>query len=96
MQALRFHSCGDPAQVLRLEDIPTPQPGPGEVLVRMLAAPVNPSDRMFIAGTYGQAAQVPATAGFEGVGIVIESGGGWLGRFLKGRRVAVGCRWGGT
>ena len=96
MQALRFRSCGDPAQVIRLEEIPTPRPRPGEVLVRMIAAPINPSDRMFIAGTYGQAAQVPATAGFEGIGIVMESGGGWLGKFLRGRRVAVGCRSGGT
>jgi NADPH:quinone reductase-like Zn-dependent oxidoreductase len=59
------------------------------VLVRMLASPINPSDLMYIAGNYGLKPRLPATPGFEGVGVVEASGGGLLGRFRKGKRVAV-------
>ncbi len=62
----------------------------------MLAAPVNPSDLMFVRGQYTVAAQCPATPGFEGVGIVEESGGGLRGRLFRGRRVVVLNRRGGN
>src|SRR5262249_4379510 len=61
----------------------------GEVLVRMLASPINPSDLMYIAGGYGIKPRLPATPGFEGVGVVEASGGGVLGWLRKGKRVAV-------
>src|SRR5262245_16545274 len=89
MKAVVFDRCGDPAEVLELRDVPPPSPGPGQVRVRMLASPVNPSDLLFIRGQYGQAPKLPATPGFEGVGIVEESGGGLLGRRVLRRRVAV-------
>ncbi len=41
MKAIRVHEFGDP-EVLRLEEVPKPQPGPGQVLVRMHAIGVNP------------------------------------------------------
>jgi NADPH2:quinone reductase len=85
-----FDRFGPPAEVLRIqEDVPAPQPGRGEVMVRMLASPVNPSDLMYVAGKYGLKATLPATPGFEGVGVVEASGGGLLGWFRKGKRVAV-------
>jgi NADPH:quinone reductase-like Zn-dependent oxidoreductase len=85
-----FDRFGPPAEVLRLEDdVPAPQPKPGEVLVRMLASPVNPSDLMYVAGKYGLKPALPATPGFEGVGVVEATGGGVLGWFRKGKRVAV-------
>lgn len=85
-----FDRVGNPAEVLRLEDdVPAPQPRPGEVLVRMLASPINPSDLMYIGGKYGLTPDLPATPGFEGVGIVEATGGGVLGWLRKGRRVAV-------
>ncbi len=90
MKRVVFDHPGPPAEVLRLqEDVPAPQPARGEVLVRMLASPINPSDLMYIAGKYGITPTFPATPGFEGVGVVEASGGGLLGRLRKGKRVAV-------
>jgi NADPH:quinone reductase-like Zn-dependent oxidoreductase len=59
------------------------------VLVRMLASPINPSDLMYVRGSYTVAPMLPATPGFEGVGTVESSGGGLIGRLLVGRRVVV-------
>ena len=49
MKAVRYHDYGGP-EVLRYEDAPVPEPGPGEVLVRVYAAGVNPADRQIRAG----------------------------------------------
>jgi len=85
-----FDRTGPPAEVLRVEDdVPAPQPNHGEVLVRMLASPINPSDLMYIRGGYGITPALPATPGFEGVGVVEAVGGGILGWLRKGKRVAV-------
>jgi threonine dehydrogenase-like Zn-dependent dehydrogenase len=46
--------------------MPVPRPGPGEVLVRVFASPINPSDLMFIRGLYGFKKPPPAVPGFEG------------------------------
>ena len=86
MKAAVFERFGEPAEVLRCEDRPEPA-GDGLVRVRMLASPVNPSDLMTVRGEYNVRLEPPATPGFEGVGVV-ESGGGLLGRLLRGRRVA--------
>lgn len=96
MKSLQFSTPGDPASVLRLTDLPLPQPGPGQVRVRMLASPVNPSDLMYIRGHYTVPPVCPAVPGFEGVGIVEASGGGWRGKLFTGRRVVVLNRAGGN
>jgi NADPH:quinone reductase-like Zn-dependent oxidoreductase len=89
MRAIVFERFGEPADVLQARDAPEPVPGPGEVRVRMLVAPVNPSDLMTVRGVYGRLPTLPATPGLEGVGVVEANGGGLLGRLLLGRRVAV-------
>ncbi|MCA9034386.1 MAG: zinc-dependent alcohol dehydrogenase family protein [Planctomycetaceae bacterium] len=89
MRAVRFHSHGEPSSVLQLEEVPKPVPAHGQVLVRMLTAPVNPSDLMYIRGQYTVQARCPAIPGFEGVGVVEQSGGGLRGRIFTGKRVAV-------
>lgn len=89
MNAVVFDRTGPPAEVLELREVPAAEPRRGEVLVRMLASPVNPSDLMYVEGKYGLKPSLPATPGFEGVGVVEASGGGVLGWLRKGKRVAV-------
>ena len=90
MKRVVFDRFGPPAEVLHIQDdVPAPQPKRGEVLVRMLASPINPSDLMYVAGKYGLKPPLPATPGFEGVGVVEATGGGLLGWLRKGKRVAV-------
>ncbi len=73
---LVFKQTGKPADVLLMEtDTLIPQaPDGGEVLVRILAAPINPADLNLIEGTYGVKSQLPATPGIEGCGVVEISG----------------------
>jgi NADPH2:quinone reductase len=89
MKAVIFERFGDPSEVLHVRDVAVPEPGRGQVRVRMLASPINPSDLMSVQGIYGRRPELPATPGFEGVGIVEAAGPGLLGRFRVGRRVAV-------
>jgi NADPH:quinone reductase-like Zn-dependent oxidoreductase len=89
MKAIIFDRFGDPSEVLKVQDVPTPEPGRGEVRVRMISGPINPSDLLVVRGEYGRLPTLPATPGFEGVGVVEASGGGLLGKLRMGRRVAV-------
>ena len=84
MRAVIFEQFGDPAEVLQVREVPEPEPGPGQVLVRMLASPIGPADLLTIRGEYGHRLKLPATPGTEGVGIV-EAGraaGSALGRMV--------------
>jgi NADPH:quinone reductase-like Zn-dependent oxidoreductase len=89
MKAVVFGQFGEPSEVLRVEDVPVPEPGPGQVRVRMIASPVNPSDLLVVRGRYGVLPKLPATPGFEGVGVVDKAGPGLLGRLVVGKRVTV-------
>ena len=75
---------------LRVVEKPVPRPGRGQVLVRIEAAPCNPSDLLFLQGLYGVSKTLPTVPGREGAGTVVASGGGLLGRWLTGKRVACG------
>lgn len=92
MKSIVFDRFGPPEEVLQVRDVPLPEPGPGEVRVRMLASPINPSDLMTVRGEYGRLPRLPATPGFEGAGVIDAAGPGLL-RHLRGlkpgRRVAV-------
>lgn len=68
---------------------PTPTPGSGQVLVRLLAAPINPADLLFMQGYYGFQKPLPSIPGFEGVGVIVAAGGGIMGRLRLGERVVV-------
>ena len=89
MKSIVFDQPGDPRHVLHLRELPVPTPPKGHVLVRLLASPINPSDLIYITGAYNIKPSLPATPGFEGVGIVDRSGGGLLARLRVGKRVAV-------
>lgn len=80
---------------LEVQDVAVPRPGPGQVLVRMAASPVNPSDLMTIKGEYGIGAAYPFVPGLEGSGSVVDSGGGVMARMMLGRRVALATGAGG-
>lgn len=84
MLAVRQHSPdGKPV----VETIPVPQPGRGEVLVRMAASPINPSDLALLRGGYLNR-NYPFTPGLEGSGMVVGSGGGLMAGMRNGKRVA--------
>jgi len=89
MKSILFERFGDPSEVLEVKDSPVPVPGRGQVLVRMLASPINPSDLLYVRGVYGRRPELPASPGFEGVGVVESAGPGILGKFRRGKRVAV-------
>ncbi|MGL4463600.1 MAG: alcohol dehydrogenase catalytic domain-containing protein, partial [Planctomycetia bacterium] len=76
MKSSFYDRFGEPSEVLQVRDADKPTPGPGEVLVRMIASPINPSDMMTVRGVYFERPPLPAVAGYEGVGVVEASGGG--------------------
>lgn len=96
MKALIYEKHGDPADVLHVRDVALPEPGFRQVRVRMLASPINPSDLYTIAGRYGIGQKLPASPGYEGVGVVEKNGGGPIGWWRHGKRVAVISQNGGT
>jgi NADPH:quinone reductase-like Zn-dependent oxidoreductase len=75
-----------------LEEKPIPALKKGQVLIKMLAAPVNPSDLVYLLGKYGLPPQNGAYVGFEGCGIVIKANAGLYGKWLEGKRVAVSAQ----
>ncbi len=79
MSQLVITRTGPPAEVLELLPQPRPLPGPGEVLIRMQAAAINPADLNFIEGTYGTKPGVPCVPGMEGVGVIEALGRGVAG-----------------
>jgi NADPH2:quinone reductase len=87
MKAIRVHEFGGP-EVLKLEDVPTPQPSAGQALVRIHAAGVNPYDTYMRAGTYAIKPSLPYTPGSDGAGIV-EAVGEGVKRVRQGDRVYV-------
>ena len=90
MRAVRFHAHGPPADVLRVDEVETPEPGPGEVRIRLTHRPVNPADLSAVAGTYGLLRGLPAVGGNEGVGFVEALGAGVEGLSLGQRVVKLG------
>lgn len=88
--AIWFRQFGPPLQTLTLEKsedaLPTPLQ-PNQIRVRMICAPINPSDLIPITGAYRHSVQPPQIAGYEGVGTVIEAGTNDAARRLLGRRI---------
>ena len=84
-KAIRIHSHGGP-EVMQWEDVPTPDPGPGEALVRHEAVGLNYIDVYFRTGLY-KAPAMPAIIGMEGAGRVLAVGSG-VTELAVGDRVA--------
>src|ERR1700730_6014469 len=75
MKVIRVQEFGGP-EVLKLQEVPTPKPGPGEVLVRVHAAGVNPYDTYMRNGTYAVKPPLPYTPGSDAAGVVEAVGEG--------------------
>ena len=75
MKAIVVHQFGGP-EVLKLEEVPTPKPAAGQVLVRIHGAGVNPYDTYMRAGTYAIKPPLPYTPGSDGAGVIEAIGDG--------------------
>ncbi|MFH8369959.1 NADPH:quinone oxidoreductase family protein [Streptomyces sp. NPDC018031] len=76
MQAWRVHETGEPNRVMRLEEVPDPAPGPGELLLRVRAAGVNFPDALLCRGEYQVRPPLPFTPGLELCGEILAAGEG--------------------
>ena len=85
-KCIKFYEFGSPKDVLKVEDNSIEPPKGKEVLVRMLARPINPSDLIPIRGAYSHRISLPNIPGYEGVGIV-EDVGTLVSPNLIGKRV---------
>lgn len=85
-KCLKFTKFGDPKDVLKIEYKSILPPRKNEILVRMLARPINPSDLIPINGAYAHRIPLPNIPGYEGVGIV-EEVGSRVPQTLVGKRV---------
>jgi NADPH2:quinone reductase len=87
MKAIQVHEFGGP-EVLKLEEIPTPKPAAGQVLVRIHGVGVNPYDTYMRNGTYAVKPALPYTPGSDGAGVV-EAVGPGITKVKPGDRVYV-------
>jgi NADPH:quinone reductase len=85
VKAIRVHEFGGP-EVLKLEEVPDPRPAPGQILVRVHAAGVNPVEAYIRTGTYTSKPNLPYTPGTDAGGVVVAVGSG-VKRFKDGDRV---------
>jgi NADPH2:quinone reductase len=90
MKALVARTVGEPTEVLRLETRPVPEPGRGQVRVRVHAAPVHPTDLHIARGRYGFSPEFPAVLGVESVGTVDALGDGIESPGIGQRVITVG------
>ena len=76
MRAWQVHELGDPWEVLKLEEVEEPEPGPGEVVVAVEAAALNFFDALLCRGEYQERPELPFTPGGEATGTIIAVGEG--------------------
>src|SRR5712672_2709207 len=88
MRQLHLIAHGEPSDVIELNTVSEPALGQDEVLISMEAAPLNPSDFLFIRGIYGVRPAFPSPVGAEGVGRVTKTGSK-VDVALRGKRVLI-------
>jgi NADPH2:quinone reductase len=76
MQAWRVSSLGEPEDVMAIEQVPVPRPGPGEVVVQVGSAAINFPDALLARGQYQDRPPLPFTPGIELCGEIVEVGPG--------------------
>jgi NADPH:quinone reductase len=87
MKAIRVHEFGPP-EVMKLEEVEDPKPGPGQVVVRVYAIGVNPVDTYIRSGSYATRPHLPYTPGMDAAGVIEAAGSGVTG-VSPGNRVYV-------
>jgi NADPH:quinone reductase-like Zn-dependent oxidoreductase len=95
MKAMVVHEYGGP-EVLKLEDVPRPEPKENEALVRVIASGVNPVDALIVSGKYAKefGTHVPLTPGYDIAGVV-EQTGAKITKFKTGDPIYGFVLWGG-
>ncbi|HEY3915408.1 MAG TPA: zinc-dependent alcohol dehydrogenase family protein [Verrucomicrobiae bacterium] len=88
MRQLQLLAHGEPSDVIKLNTVPESPLGPEDVLVSMEAAPLNPSDFLFVRGMYGVRPAFPSPVGAEGVGRITQTGSK-VDPALQGKRVLI-------
>jgi len=88
MRQLQLIAHGEPSEVIELNSVPEPALGQEDVLISMEAAPMNPSDFLFVRGMYGIRPAFPSPVGAEGVGRVAKIGSK-VDVALRGKRVLI-------
>ena len=96
MRAWQVRELGEPRDVLALAEVPDPEPGPGQVLVRVLGAAANFPDVLMCRGLYQVRPPLPFTPGIELCGEVVAAGDGVTGlsagdRVLGGSALPAGA-----
>lgn len=76
MRVATYERFGDPTEVLTTGERPMPEPGKGEVRVKMTRSPIHNHDLWMIRGEYGQKPQLPAIGGSEAAGVIDALGEG--------------------
>jgi NADPH:quinone reductase-like Zn-dependent oxidoreductase len=83
---VRFHRIGGP-EVLKIEEVPSREPGKGEAKLRVQAIGLNRAESMFMHGYYLEPTQLPASLGYEAAGVVAGVGPGvdrgWLNKSVS-------------
>ena len=93
MRAIVCRAWGE-VEDLKLEDVPPPAPGPGEVLIEVKATAVNYADALLVAGRYQTKPSLPFSPGLETAGVIAACGEGVTG-FARGDRVMAVLAYGG-
>lgn len=71
---LQYEKFGDPLEKLALREVEMTPLQANEVLVKMIASPINPSDLIPIRGSYSHRITLPFIAGYEGIGVIVDAG----------------------
>jgi len=90
MKSVVFDEFGSPGKVLRVEERPVPEPGQGQVRVRMMLSPIHNHDLMIVTGHYGYKPSLPHVPGTEALGVVDKLGEG-VSTLKVGQRVTGGA-----
>jgi NADPH:quinone reductase-like Zn-dependent oxidoreductase len=90
MRSVVADTVGEPSEVLHLQTRTIPEPGPGQVRIRVIAVPVEASDLHTVRGRYGFTPEFPTVPGIESVGVIDELGSGTEDLAIGQRVVTIG------